>query len=114
MGVTTISLGDRETEIYYPTDPSAVAGRATDSYHTADVLPEAIRSMIPAAMDGTFDVGAVRNAEASGKGISVAEPSRKSMRSASPARSARSRATRSCDGVTLKPMIRLGAKCSAQ
>ena len=68
VGVTTISLGDRETEVYYPADPSTTDGKPTDSYRTADVFPETLRAFIPPAMDGMFDVGAVRDIAASTAG----------------------------------------------
>jgi len=68
VGVTTLSLGDRQAEVYYPADAESVAGAPTDSYRTADVFPEMMRTLIPPAMDGTFNVGAVRDAAASNAG----------------------------------------------
>jgi hypothetical protein len=49
-----------------------------------------------------------------GSCIAVAEPSRKSIRSAMPSARTRSRAVRTCKGVTFSPVIRRGAKCSIQ
>lgn len=72
VGVTTFDLGDRQTEVYYPVDPAAVAGKPTYSYTTTDVFPEAMRTFIPALMVGTFDTGAVCDAAAvSGKSFPV-------------------------------------------
>lgn len=68
VGVTTLSLADRKVEVFYPADAAAVTGAPTDAYRTADVFPEAMRAFIPEAMDGTFDVGAVRDAAASTAG----------------------------------------------
>ncbi|MSW21026.1 MAG: hypothetical protein F2873_09005 [Actinobacteria bacterium] len=68
VGVTTLNLGDRQVEVYYPVDATSVSGRPTDSYKAADAFPEAFRAMVPPAMNGSFDVGAVRDASGSGKG----------------------------------------------
>jgi predicted dienelactone hydrolase len=64
VGVTTLDLGDRSTEVYYPADPAAVAGKPTATYSTTDLFPAAIRGLIPALMVGTFDTHAVRDATA--------------------------------------------------
>ncbi len=68
VGVTTLDLGDRQVDVYYPVDESATVGRPTDSYEAADAFPEAFRSMVPPAMNGSFDVGAVRDVRGSSKG----------------------------------------------
>jgi len=68
VGVTTLSLADRKVEVFYPADPAATAGAPTDSYRTADVFPEGLRALVPPAMDGTFDVGAVRDVAATTDG----------------------------------------------
>lgn len=68
VGVTTLDLGDRQIEVYYPVDANAAAGKPTDSYEAADAFPESFRAFIPPAMNGSFDVGAVRNAPGSKDG----------------------------------------------
>ena len=65
VGVVTVSLGDRSTDIYYPVDPAAAEGKPTDSFATRSIFPENLAALVPPALDASFDVGAVRDVEAS-------------------------------------------------
>ena len=68
VGVTTLELGDRPTEVWYPVDPDAVAGQPTEIFDALSVFPESLQSLIPDELSGTVDTGAVRGATPSTAG----------------------------------------------
>lgn len=68
VGVITINLGDRSADVYYPVKPADAAGKPTDSYSTRSLFPESFAALVPPALDGTFDVGAVRDLPAADDG----------------------------------------------
>ena len=45
-GVTTLQLDDREIEVWYPAERSAVKGRSRDTYYIRDWLPPAIQQVL--------------------------------------------------------------------
>lgn len=63
VGVVTIDLGDRLTEVYYPASP--VAGATTEIFDTLSVFPEALQPLIPEVLSGLVETGAHRDASPS-------------------------------------------------
>ncbi len=61
-GVRTISLGDRNMEVWYPVDPAAVAGVDTEIFDQLSVFPESLKPLIPAELQGEIDTGTYRDA----------------------------------------------------
>jgi predicted dienelactone hydrolase len=68
VGIVTLDLADRHTDVYYPVDPSAVSGQPTEQFQTIEALPESLRPVFPVELQATFDTGAVRDAPASEEG----------------------------------------------
>jgi dienelactone hydrolase len=60
-GVTTLDLGDRSVEVWYPARPSAVKGRARDAYFIRRWLPPAIEQILPADANPPKRTDAVRD-----------------------------------------------------
>ncbi len=67
-GVTTLSLGDRSVEVWYPADPASVEGREPYSYFIRDALPEALDLILPAEINPPFVTDAYRDVSASTDG----------------------------------------------
>jgi len=67
-GVTTLQLGDRRVEVWYPVDPNAVKGKTADAYSIATWLPPEVAAKIPADQQATFPTKAYRDVPASKKG----------------------------------------------
>ncbi len=63
VGVTSISLGDRTSEVWYPVDPGKVAGLDKDRYTSLEPLPENIRELL-ADIDTEIVTDAYRNVPA--------------------------------------------------
>lgn len=61
-GVRTISLGDRNMEVWYPVDPATVADAATEVFDQLSVFPEALKPLIPVELQGEIDTGTYRDA----------------------------------------------------
>lgn len=68
VGVTTIALGDREVEVWYPVDASAVAGLSTTSYVSFEVLPQGIIDILPPDLNIEVPMDAYRDVPVSGDG----------------------------------------------
>lgn len=66
-GVTTLDLGDRKVEVWYPADRGAEAGARHDVYNLRDWLPVAIKDKIPVDT-ALFETDAYRDISASKKG----------------------------------------------
>lgn len=64
VGVITISLGDRSTEVYYPIDAASVGDTPTDEFLTKSIFPENLAALVPPALNATFNVGAFRDVPA--------------------------------------------------
>ncbi|MDP6240104.1 MAG: hypothetical protein QF820_03325 [Acidimicrobiales bacterium] len=62
-GVTTIDLGDRLVEVWYPIGAGTAEG-PTALVEPAEVLPEFLLELLPASLTEPFDTGAYRDAEA--------------------------------------------------
>lgn len=46
VGVTTISLSDREVEVWYPAEPADVEGLERETYSSLEILPQAIQDLL--------------------------------------------------------------------
>jgi pimeloyl-ACP methyl ester carboxylesterase len=68
VGVTTLGLGDREAEVWYPADPGATAGHDTTSYVSFEVLPQAIVDILPPELNIEISMDAYRDLTASAGG----------------------------------------------
>ena len=64
VGVTTLNLGNagtlgqRQVTIFYPADPSRLAGHMQFSYHLGDPLPPALTALVPAKYNATISIDA--------------------------------------------------------
>jgi len=63
VGVTTIDLGDRFVEVWYPIGAGTAEG-PTALVEPAEVLPEFLLELLPASLTEPFDTGAYRDAAA--------------------------------------------------
>jgi dienelactone hydrolase len=74
VGVTTLdlgpdgTLGERRATVFYPADPSRLAGHAVFSYRLGDPLPPALVAIVPRRYDSTITVRARVDAPASTSG----------------------------------------------
>lgn len=60
-GVMTISLGDRDMEVWYPAEPAAAAGRPNDVYHVRDFVPAWVDSLLDPSVDPPYVTDAFRD-----------------------------------------------------
>lgn len=67
-GVTTVELGERDVEIWYPVDPGDQGSRSRDEYFIRDWLPDVIDALLPADANPPFVTNAYRDAPASPAG----------------------------------------------
>ncbi|MGH7787980.1 MAG: chlorophyllase/cutinase-like alpha/beta fold protein [Candidatus Binatia bacterium] len=68
VGVTTLNIGDRDIEVWYPVDPAATAGKEKASYASFEVLPEAIKNILPPDLNIIVPMDAYRDLHASAAG----------------------------------------------
>ncbi len=62
VGVRTLTIGDRKTEVWYPTTRRAVGAKAKDRYNIATYLPQALQDLLKRAkIDAPFTTNAYRN-----------------------------------------------------
>lgn len=67
-GVTTLDLGDRKVEVWYPVDPGAQGGAPRDAYYIRDWLPDYIDALLPADVNPPLVTDAYRDVPASADG----------------------------------------------
>ena len=60
VGVVTIDLGDRLTEVYYPADPDPIA--EAEILDSLEVFPDALQAFIPDELSGLVETTAYRDA----------------------------------------------------
>lgn len=60
-GVTTIDLGDREAEVWYPVDAGDVEGATTEIFDTLSVFPASLQDLIPPELSGEVDTQSYRD-----------------------------------------------------
>jgi dienelactone hydrolase len=69
VGVTTLSLGDRDAEVWYPVAPSSVRDRRRDVYEIAKWLPQGLQDLLTSRnVEAPFRTNAYRNVRASRAG----------------------------------------------
>ena len=68
VGVTTLDLGDRDVEVWYPIDPGSEKGAEKASYASFDVLPDAIEMLLPADLNIIVTMDAYRDLPVSAAG----------------------------------------------
>ncbi|MFN8037493.1 MAG: dienelactone hydrolase family protein [Acidimicrobiia bacterium] len=66
-GVTTLDLGDRKVEVWYPADRGSQRGKRHDVYNLRDWLPAAIRDKVPVET-APYETSSYRDVRASRKG----------------------------------------------
>lgn len=60
-GVTTISLGDRDMEVWYPVDPADTVGVPQDEYFVRDFVPASIDALLDPSVNPPFVTDAFRD-----------------------------------------------------
>ena len=60
VGIATLDLGDRLTDVYYPAIPELDA--QTEIFDSLSVFPEELQVFIPDELTGEFDTTAYRDA----------------------------------------------------
>jgi dienelactone hydrolase len=68
VGVTTLDLGDRNIEVWYPVDPGVQAGTVNASYASFDVLPDALEQLLPEHLNIVVEMDAYRDLPVSDEG----------------------------------------------
>lgn len=68
VGVTTLNIGDRDIEVWYPVDPGTESGAEPASYAAFEVLPEAIQRLLPPDLNIVVAMDAYRDLPASAAG----------------------------------------------
>lgn len=61
VGVTTLNIGDRDIEVWYPLAPGSEAGAERASYASFAVLPEAIQALLPPDLNIIVPMDAYRD-----------------------------------------------------
>jgi predicted dienelactone hydrolase len=67
-GTTTLDLGGRKVEVWYPADPGAEAGKTKAVFEIRDLLPDQLKSLVPDALNPKYETDAYRDITASTKG----------------------------------------------
>ena len=68
VGVKTLTIGDRKTEVWYPAAPKSVRGKTKDAYNIAKYLPQALQDLLTSKnVSAPFTTNAYRNVPASTK-----------------------------------------------
>lgn len=68
VGVTTLNIGDRDIEVWYPLDPGTESGAEKASYAAFTVLPEAIQNLLPPDLNIVVQMDAYRDLRISAAG----------------------------------------------
>lgn len=64
VGVTTLSLGDRSVEVWYPADAEGIGDTPAESYYIRDFIPPSFDALIPPEVDPPFATIAHRDVPA--------------------------------------------------
>lgn len=64
VGVTTLKVGSRLAEVWYPADVDSVGGTPVDTYYIRDFIPEWLDALIPEDVDPPFVTRAHRDVPA--------------------------------------------------
>jgi dienelactone hydrolase len=68
VGYTTLHLPDRDVAVWYPADPTAVAGKPKASYDQATPLPPNLKGLVPPKYNTVVTMDAYTDVPASTKG----------------------------------------------
>ena len=68
VGVTTLTLGDRKVEVWYPSTASATEGKTKDSYAIKSWLAPTLTALLPADVNPLFETDAYRDVTAASDG----------------------------------------------
>lgn len=69
VGVKTLTIGDRKTEVWYPASSKSVRGKVRDAYNIAKYLPQALQDLLTSKnVSAPYTTDAYRNVKASTKG----------------------------------------------
>ena len=68
VGVTTLNIGDRDIEVWYPLDPGTEAGATKASYASFEVLPAPIVALLPPDLNIVVPMDAYRDLQVSRAG----------------------------------------------
>lgn len=68
VGVTTLSLGDREVEVWYPADAAGIGSTPPESYFIRDFIPPGFDALIPPEVNPPYATDAHRDVAASTDG----------------------------------------------
>ncbi|MGB2758257.1 MAG: dienelactone hydrolase family protein, partial [Acidimicrobiia bacterium] len=61
VGVTTLTLGDRKVEVWYPANAAAADGKTKDTYAIKSWLTPALANILPADANPLFETNAYRD-----------------------------------------------------
>lgn len=64
VGVTTLSLGDRSVEVWYPADPEGIGDTPRESYFIRDFVPPSFDALIPPEVDPPYLTDSYRDVPA--------------------------------------------------
>jgi dienelactone hydrolase len=67
-GVTTVTIGDRQAEVWYPADPGAQAGKPKDTYYIRSWLGASVQGIISPTINPPYTTDAYRGIPASSHG----------------------------------------------
>jgi len=68
VGTTTLDLDGRIVEVWYPADPGSEAGATRDVFEIRQLLPDALKSLVPDELNPRYETAAYRGIPASGDG----------------------------------------------
>jgi pimeloyl-ACP methyl ester carboxylesterase len=69
VGVTTLTIGDRTTEVWYPASKQSVRGKTKDAYNIAKYLPQGLQDLLTSKnVSAPFTTDAYRDVPASAEG----------------------------------------------
>ncbi len=68
VGVTTLNIGDRDIEVWYPVDPGVLGNAEKAAYASFEVLPQAIVDILPPDLNLVIEMDAYRDLPVSDRG----------------------------------------------
>ena len=67
-GVTTLDMDGRKVEVWYPAEPGSQGNTPKDIFRISTLLPDSLKSAVPADLDPAYETDAYRGIPASTKG----------------------------------------------
>jgi pimeloyl-ACP methyl ester carboxylesterase len=61
VGVTTLAVGERMAEVWYPADGNRIAARPVDTFDTLELFPEELAALVPETLTASYETGAYRD-----------------------------------------------------